>query len=133
MDFDFSNYNVAATDTAGLIALVGFPGLIFMFGAVTGTEYHTFGRLSWPARLIALAAADAVMWGPTVALMTIKNVTFKDVWEAAFVWKNAPVGVFGWAVFFVVMTVMFSPILNLCTLLSVVIQRRREMTYQLVR
>lgn len=119
-------YNTAATDAAGGIAMIGWAGLIFLFGAVSGADYHSLGRLRWQGRYIALAASNVVLWGITLVMMATNNVTIRDLWEAAFVWKNSPTGPFGWAVFVVVMSVFVSPLLSLYALLSVELQRRRE-------
>lgn len=123
---DFSSYNVAATDAVFLIAAVGVFGLIFLFGAVMGAEYHSLGGLPWQSRYIALAAANLIMWGATLAMMILKHVTLSELWQAAFVWKNTPTGPFGWVAFIVMMTVFFSPVLSLYALISIELQRRRE-------
>lgn len=123
MDF---NYNAAATDAVFFIAVVGVFGLIFLFGAVMGTEYHTLGELPWQSRYGALAGANLIMWGATLAMMILKHVTLSELWEAAFAWKNMPTGPFGWAAFVVMMAIFCSPIFSAYAIVSIELQRRRE-------
>lgn len=120
------DYNAAATDAAALIAVMGVFGAMFLFAAVFGVEYHQLTPIRWQARLIALGGAFLILLGAPLALMLWQNLTIGDLWEAAFVWKNAETGPFGWAVFAVMMIVFATPALSLYAFVCTILQRHRE-------
>lgn len=126
MDFDSSTISTHATDATGAIAVAGVFGYIGLFCAISGLGYYTLRPLSWGTRLAALFIANHIMWGVTFLMMAIDSLTFENLWEAAFVWKNAPAGPLGRGIFLMVMLVFFSPIPSAYALIGVVARRRSE-------